>query len=280
MAISRRSGRSGRSRLTLVLLLLTSVTVLTLDYRGSNVLEPARDAVSGVFGKLRSGTDVVTSPIADAWNGAWHYDDVRKENQQLRTTIDDLKGQAAQNADAATQLEQLAALEKLTVVSKIPKVTARVVSGPVSNFEHTIELDKGSDDGLKVGMPVVTGAGLVGRLIQVTSSHSTVRLLTDPDFLVGVRMHTSQEIGILHGTGDGSPLRIDSGLDPKAKVLQGDLVTTSGIDRSIFPAGIPVGRATSANLSPDQLTQVVTVVSLADLGRLFYVHVLLWNPAQ
>ncbi len=264
----------------MVLLLLTSVTVLTLDYRGSNVLEPARDAVSGVFGKLRSGTDVVTSPIADAWNGAWHYDDVRKENQQLRTTIDDLKGQAAQNADAATQLEQLAALEKLTVVSKIPKVTARVVSGPVSNFEHTIELDKGSDDGLKVGMPVVTGAGLVGRLIQVTSSHSTVRLLTDPDFLVGVRMHTSQEIGILHGTGDGSPLRIDSGLDPKAKVLQGDLVTTSGIDRSIFPAGIPVGRATSANLSPDQLTQVVTVVSLADLGRLFYVHVLLWNPAQ
>ncbi len=58
----------------------------------------------------------------------------------------------------------------------------------------------------------------------------------------------------------------------------GDVVTTSGVDRSIFPAGIPVGTVTAADLSPDQLTKVLTVTPLADMSRLAFVKVLLWEP--
>jgi rod shape-determining protein MreC len=277
MAMSRRGGRS---RLTLILLVLTSITILTLDFRGgSGTLDPARDAVASVFSPVRRAADRVFAPVADAWNGAWHYDSVQKENEQLRAENDALRGQVAQGQAAIQDADQLRKAGGLTSVSDIPFVLAQVSSGAVSNFAHTIELNQGSNKGIKVGNPVVTGAGLVGRVVQVTSDHAVVKLITDPDFAIGVRLTASQEIGVARGTGEGNPLRIESGVDPQADVPVGDAVTTSGLDRAIFPPQIPVGTVTAAELSADQLSKVVTLEPMADLTRLAYVTVLLWEPA-
>jgi rod shape-determining protein MreC len=275
MALSRRTGRS---RFTLVLLVLTSITFLTLDFRGSSAVQTARDAAATVFSPLRGAADTVFSPVGDAWNGAWHYDEVNSENEALRARVAELEGQAATNVDAAKQLAELAKLEQLGVVADIPHVTAAVTSGPIANFEHTMEIDKGTGAGIKVGMPVVTGAGLVGRVTQVTSNHAVIKLITDPDSRFGVRLTTLDQIGEGHGTGDGNPLRVDSGIDPKAVVPTGEVVTTSGLQRSIFPAGIPIGTVTKAELSPDQLTTILTIQPLADLSHLSYVRVLLREP--
>ena len=93
--------------------------------------------------------------------------------------------------------------------------SARVLSSDPSNFSHTIDISKGSDDGLKVGMPVVNGAGLVGRIVQVTPNRSTVQLITDPDFLVGVRLLGSDlATGTAHGQGQGEDLLVDTRLEP------------------------------------------------------------------
>ena len=91
-------------------------------------------------------------------------------------------------------------------------VVVRILGTPPGNFTtHIVEIDKGSDDGLAEGQPVVTGAGLVGRLEQVDRARSIVRLATHPDFRVGVRLVDSQDEGLARGTGDEDVLVLDAG---------------------------------------------------------------------
>jgi len=273
MALSRRPGR--RSRLTLVLLVLTSITVLTLDFRGSGPVREIREAASTAFSPIRSAADTVFRPIGDAWNGAFHYDDVENENEQLRKELDDLRAQAATNDDARRQLEELQTQLKLPVLATIPHVEARITSGPLTNFDHTIEISKGANDGIKVNMPVVAG-GLVGRVVQVTADRSIIKLVTDPDFQVGVKLAASQDIGLSRGQGDNSPLQI-TGIQPTTEVPNGDVVTTSGQSDSYFPPDIPVGAVTRAEKTADQLQQILTVETTVDFSRLSYVSVLLYG---
>ena len=233
------------------------------------MFSPVRDAAGSVF-----------SPVSNAWNGLFHYGDVKKENDRLRAQIDQLQGQKDQNAEAKGAYDQLAAAQGITQFTNLPAVTAQVISGPLTNFEHTIEIDRGSASGIKVGMPVVTGAGLAGRIVEVQSGRSVIKLLTDPDIVVGVRLLSTGDTALLHGQGDGKPLVVDAGIDPKVVVPPDELVSTSGEDRATFPGGIPIGKVSKIDLASGQLTQVLTVTPLADLARLTFVKVLLWEPPR
>lgn len=274
MALSRRTGRS---RLILVLLVLTSVTVLTLDSRGSSVTRALRTGAVTVFSPLRSAAGTVTRPVADAWNGVLNYGDVRRENEDLRRQLDDLRATAARGANDSEELSQLQEQLELSQLRTTPNVTARVVAGPLTNFDHTIELDKGSSAGIRENMAVVAG-GLVGRVVQVTGDRASVLLVTDPDFRVGVKLATSQQVGLARGQGDGSPLIVDSLVDPVTQVPPDEVLTTSGQTDSYYPAGIPVGRVTRSELSADRLTLVLTVEPEVDFDRLSYASVLLTRP--
>jgi rod shape-determining protein MreC len=275
MALSRRTSRS---RFTLVLLVLTSVTVLTLDFLWSSVNRELRGAAATVFSPFRSVADTVFGPVGDAWNGAFSYDDVRRENDQLRQELADARAAAAAGQQASNELDKLRVANELPILSTIPHVSADVIAGPATNFEHTIVLSKGSDAGIREGMPVVAG-GLVGRVVQVTSGSSVVKLITDPDFAVAVRLATSGETAVGRGTGDGRPLRVDN-VGAKVAVPSRESLLTSGYDRAIFPKDIPVGTVTKAELDADQLGQSLTVEPTADLGHLSVVQVLLWDPPR
>lgn len=279
MALSRRSSRTGRSRFTLLLLVLTSITVLTLDYRGSGAVDDVRDAAATVFGPLRDAGAWVGRPFSDSWNGVFGYDELREENEALRDRIAELEGVDAQAEETLRRMEEIAELEDVAQWTDLPTVVARVTGGSLSNFEHTIELDKGSDQGLAEGMPVVTGAGLVGRLTQVTGTRSVVQLVTDPNWSFGVRLARSGDVGIAHGTGEGRPIVVDEGVELAVDVNHNEAVTTSPFADGIFPPDIPVGRVTELGEAPDQLQQILTVELLADLDQLSYVRVVQWTPS-
>ena len=275
MALTRRTGRS---RLTLALLVLTSVTVLTLDFRDSSVVSGAREVAATVFSPIRGVAETVTEPFANAWDGVTGYDDLERENDELRAQIDEMRGERVRDEDAAEQLDAL--LEQLQIewVGDIPTATARVIAGPGSNFSRAIEIDKGSADGLKEGMPVVTGAGLVGKLVQVTANRSHVMLVTDPDFAVGVRLVDSGATGTAEGAGEDEPLVVDTGLEEGTEVPDGAALTTSGSDRSAFPGFIPVGTVVGTRPGSGGLTVDLEVEPLADTSKLAFVTVLLWEP--
>jgi rod shape-determining protein MreC len=278
MALYRRTSRTGRSRFTLLLVVLTSITILTLDFRGSGAVDDVRGAAATVFGPVRDAAAWVTSPFADAWNGVFGYNELEDENEALRAQVEELQGQVVENEDAAQQLDAIAETEGLPLTSQLGSTLARVVGAGLTNFENTVELNRGSDDGIAVGMPVVTGAGLVGRVTQVAGNRSVVQLVTDPGFDLGVKLVASGDVGIGHGTGEGDPLVVDAGIDLRTIVEEGDAVSTSGVDRSIFPPDIPIGRVATVERAADQLNQVLEVELLADLDNLAYVRVLHWTP--
>ena len=270
------SRRSGRSRLTLLLLVLTSLAVLTLDFRNAGIVASARRGAATILSPLRGVANAATSPFSNGWDGIAHYGSVKSENDRLRSQIDKLKSQKVQGADAIDELAKLLAEVNIPWVGNIPKVQARVVSGAVSNFSHSVDIDKGTKDGIKVGMPVVSGMGLVGRVQQVTSGRATIQLITDPDFRVGVKLLPQGVFGTARGTGGGGPLTVDTSLDGATKLTPGGPLTTSGADHSAFPPSIPIGTVTGSEKAAGGLTLNLTVKPLVDTQRLSFLTVLLW----
>jgi rod shape-determining protein MreC len=274
VALSRRSG--GRSRLTIALLVLSSLTLLTLDFRDAAVVQSARRGAATVFSPLRGAAETVSAPFTTAWRGIADYGDVEDENEELRRQLEDLQGQAVLEEEAAQQLGELLPQLDIEWVGDIPTATARVIAGNPSNFSHTIDLDKGSDAGIEVGMPVANGAGLVGQVVLVTEDRSTVQLLTDPDFQVGVKVLPGGATGTARGQGHGEDLLVDTGLEDDSEGLPrtGDAVTTSGLELSAFPGSIPVG--TVADLrETGGLTLELVVKPQVDTEKLSFVTVLL-----
>ncbi len=281
--------RSGRSRLTILLLVLTSITVLTLDFRGVGFLGDARRSVGSALSPLQGAADFVATPFQNTWNGITTYDDLADENQALRTQLEQMEGEVARNADVAAQYDQLVGQVDIPWIGALSTATARVVQQPPSSFSHVIGIDKGSGAGIRVGMPVVVGdgeglGGLVGRVVDVGAGSASVQLITDPDFRVGVRMVTSQRFGTASGQGAGRDLVIDTGIEPgeaDADLPSLEIVTTSGIDdRSSFPASIPVGKVSRTRQANGGLTLEVFVEPLADLDRLSFVSVVLTTPVS
>lgn len=272
--------RRGPRRLTLVVLVLLSITVLTLDLRGVGVIDSTRGGASTVFGPLRSGADWIGTPFRNTWNGIFNYSDVKEENVALRARVDELEGQKVTDADAAAQYPDLLELLDIPWLGNINTASARVVSRPASNFSYVVDLDKGSEAGIKVGMPVVTGSGLVGRITLVTPGRSQVQLISDPDFKVGVRVVSTQELGTAQGRGQGRSLLVDTGIDPDLGVEDGAELTTSGTDRSTFPQSIPVAEVTGTRDESGGLVLKLLAEPYADLDSLSFVNVLLWEGVE
>jgi rod shape-determining protein MreC len=279
VALSRRSG--GRSRLTIALLVFTSIALLTLDFRNAEVVQSARRTAGTVFSPLRGVAETVASPFSNAWHGVTDYGDIKSENEDLRKELDEARGKAVLEEDSAAQLAEILEQQNLEWVGNLQTTTARVLSSDPSNFSHTVDISKGSDDGLKVGMPVVNGAGLVGRLVQVTPNRSTVQLITDPDFLVGVRLLGSDlATGTAHGQGEGEDLLVDTRLEPEIDdpPKPGTALTTSGAQLSAFPDSIPVGKVRTVREAGGGLTLELVVRPMADTERMQFVTVPLWEP--
>jgi rod shape-determining protein MreC len=245
--------------------------------RDAPVVREVREGASVVIGPVESAVDTVTAPVRNAWHGVTDYEDLQRENDELRGQIEAADAEGVQASDAERQLAELSAALDLPWAGNVETATARVVSGPRSNFSHAIEIDKGTDDGIAVDMPVVTGAGLVGRVSQATGSRSTVELLTDPEFRVGVRLSTTGDLGTARGQGRDDPLSVDSAISPSAKVAKGTGVVTSGVDRSAYPPGIPVGTVASSRRGSGGLALDLDVDPVVDVDQLSYLTVMLWT---
>jgi rod shape-determining protein MreC len=271
--------RSRRHRFVLLLLVLTSVTVITLDFRSgrSGVLAAIRDGAGDVLEPVQSTVDRVLEPVGDFFGGITRYGKLRSENASLRRQLDQARSENLKAEGAERERQRLLELQQLAFATDIPAVAARVISTSPSNFQLTITVDRGSDTGVAVGMPVVTGAGLVGRVIDVSKSRSIVLLISDPSSNVGVRLQGSGDVGVATGAGSREALRVDL-ISLETKVTEGEAVVTSGLQQSIFPPEIPVGRVRNASAPPGALRQRVTIDPVVDLRRLEFVKVLRWTP--
>ena len=276
MAVYRRPARS---RFTLLLLVLTSVTLLTLDYRGAGAgtIAFVKDGVRDAFAPVQRVSDRVLAPVGNFVGGIVHSGDLEDENDRLRQEIAEIRGGLYRADDAERERQALLDNLDLPTPDDIPRVDARVVSTNPSNFAFTVEIDKGTSAGIATGMPVVTGAGLVGRITDASRNRAVVQLVTDKKFSVGIRLGETGDIGVANGTGSLTGVQLDL-IDPTTTVAKGDVVVTSGLQQSQFPAGIPVGQVKEFERRPNALQQDVTIEPVVDLRRLTFLTVLQWSP--
>jgi rod shape-determining protein MreC len=268
-----------RSRYLLVVLSLVAVTLIALDAGGFPVFSGARAVAGDTASPFQGVVDTITAPFRNAWNGVTGYDDLVAENQQLRDRIGELESDVVLEQSAREQLRRLNEQLELGYVDGIPTQVARVSSGAYSNFaDYRIEIDRGSSSGLAVGMPVVTRSGLVGRLERVGSTTSVVQLATDPEFVIGVRLASTQDLGVGRGAGARGTFVVDRGIDLDDAVRTGEAVLTSGLSTSIMPPDIPVGVVSAVDPNPTTREQRLEVSLSAELTKLDVVQVLEWEP--
>jgi rod shape-determining protein MreC len=171
-----------------VLLALTSVLLITLDLQGSPAVDAARRAFGVVFTPLEDAARVVTRPIENAWRGITDYGDLERENQALREQLDQQQGAFIAALASVRDAQELLALNGIANLANIESCTAQVIGQSPSNFSQTVEINRGLNCGIKVGMPVVNAAGLVGKVTRVQQDRAVVMLATDPQYAVAVKI--------------------------------------------------------------------------------------------
>ncbi len=282
MASPGRSRR--RRRFTLVLLVLTSLTILTVNFRSTEPVQAVGRVTGSVFGPVRDAAAWVGRPFANLWNAAFDYSDLEDENEALRRRVDELEAKKVQDQIDRRLYRQLLAQADITYLEDLPTVAAQVTSGPVTNFQDSITIDRGSGDGIKKGMAVVTDQGLVGRVATVSGGEAKVQPITDPNLAFFVKVYARGDMedpgttGEAHGMGPGRHIRISDGILANVRVEEDDPVYTSGVSTSTYPPGIPVGTVSDVAPTTDRTQQRVDVDPHVDFERLSIVRVVLWEP--
>ena len=266
----------------MVLLALTAITLLSLDLSSFGPLGTAQRFVRDVLDPVTDVAGAIASPFSNAWNAIFDYDDLEAERDALQIELDELRGDAMEVESEREAFRALLAATSIDYIDDLETATATVIRGAVGNFDSdVITIDKGANAGIQPGMAVVTGAGLVGRVERADGATATVQLLSDSSLVVGVRITSTNEVGIGSTIdGDATVFQVTQGLewpdesDPRPLPEIGTVVVTAASSR--YPAGIPLGRIDAVYPNPDDpLSMFVDVALSNDVTDLEFVTVLL-----
>lgn len=271
---------SRRVRIVLAILVVASLTFVILDLRGGDgPLSGMRNAAANALGLVERGAAAVFSPITGATTWWSTMRDQSEQISQLTAENARLRSEAVSfEADRA----RVAALDALLGVASVGKYTivpAEVIAvGPAQDFSWSITIDAGRNDGIEPDMTVINGDGLVGRVVKTTANTATVVLVVDSSSAVGGRVASSDEIGIVSGTGRQDSLSFQL-LDPTAKLKVGDeLVTFGSKGGRPYAPGLPIGEVIEVGGTPGQLTRVATLRPYVDVSQLSVVGVVTRPP--
>ena len=233
-------------RRVVVLLVLTSLLLITLDRRGNNaIIDKARQAFAVVLRPFDVAADAVSTPVANAWYGITHYSDVKNENEALRDQLENQKGAEIEAQTAITKYYELLKLYRLNSVHNYKSVFAQVVGEAPSNFQNTVEITVGTRDGIAVGMPVTDGAGLIGKVTKVYPDRSVVMLITDPQFSVQAQVLSTLDVDAAGTTTTSGP--------PNTAISGRSLDPTTSTSTSTTTTTTPPINATTTTTAPGQV---------------------------
>lgn len=276
MGIYRRKRFGPRASLALLIILSIITIALGLTPTTQPMVLFLRTQTQQAIIPFQSLTNTTTKDVNNFFGAIFDYNSVKAQNIRLKHKLQRLQNEIIASQNTKKELSVLLSQLKLPFAANIPKVVGQVISRSTTNFSQTIEINKGSSSGLKIGMPVVSSGGLVGRLSQVSASRSVALLIQDPTFYVGIRFSKSLVIGLAQGGGYDNLLSINY-IGTNIRVTPGDLVVTSGLQNSVFPPGIPIGRVVSATATPASLSQQIKVKPLVNTNTLEFVSILKWK---
>lgn len=223
------------------------------------------DRVSSVIGQ---STDTLGSSLANATARPQTISDLQDQIEELSALVMRYEEYRLEN-------ERLKMLLDLKDAYDLEGTVAHILRTSIDSFNQTITIDKGSEDGLAVGMPVMSPNGLIGQIESVAPHTSQIRLLTDPNSGVAVIIESSRAEGVLTGSYSGL-LYLDY-IYPDVTVVPGDAIITSG-GGGVYPKGIIIGEVTSVQCAPSDVFQTIIVKPLVKVR--YYEEVLVLTGRQ
>jgi rod shape-determining protein MreC len=273
--------RASRRRYVLLVIVLTCLTLITLDTRSgrSGPLGVMGRIAHRIVGPVQGAVDDGARPVSDWWDGITNSGRLKRENRRLQEEIAALRGKETQADEAIKENNELKKSLALHNALLVKNVTGLVVGRDPGNFDPTLTIDKGSETGISVDMPVIAPEGIVGKVIEVWSGGAQIQVLTDPNFSVGVQTPghggSPPTTGIASGQADSHDLAVE--FDAGTKVIVGDQIVTSP-QSTLFPSGLVVGTIATETNQPGNTGVNATIAPYVHLGALQHVTVLLWSP--
>ena len=267
-----------RSRLLLVLLLVSSLFLITLDLRGVNLASGIRGTVASIFSPVEKLFSTIFSPVGNFVGDLRNIGQSNEKIEDLTKEIDRLRSKEILDEDTIGQLSQLRNVLDLAGRGNYKVVAAKVINrGSAATFKETITIDVGSSSGISKNMTVISDGGLVGVVKSVSSTSSIVLLMSDPTFKIGVRIAGSQSIGVLSGQGGNTYLL--QLLDATGDIKVGDKLVARGSEGGRpFVPGVPVGSVIEVQSNSSSITQNADVEASANLNRIGIVAVVVAPP--
>jgi rod shape-determining protein MreC len=271
-------GGDNRGRLLLIILVITSLFLITLDLRGVSVISGLKTGTQSALSPVQNVGSIVLSPVRNFFSDIIHLGRTRSEMEALREENGKLLTQLRERRSIDAQLEQLQGSLDLAGKGEFKVVNARVISqGATTSFTQTITIDAGSDNGIRPNMTVINSYGLIGVVKTVYPSSALISLTSDPSFRIGVRVAGSQQIGIL--AGQGTRKGVLQLLDNQSNIKVGDILVARGsVNNRPFVPGVPVGEVTSVDNAAGAVTQTADVRFFADFSAISVVSVVLKGP--
>ena len=265
----------GRARLLLVILIVTSLFLITLDLRGVKVIDGFKQGSQTIMSPFQRAGNVVLSPVKNFFSDVTHLGRTRNQIEKLEAENANLKQKLINRKVADAQLKQLKNILDLAGTAGYKIVNAKVIShGSSQSFAQTITIDTGSNAGIKKNMTVLSQYGIAGIVKDVYPSSALIQLASDPSFRIGARIAGTQQIGILSGRGNRSAgLQL---LDNSTTVKEGDVLLARGsVANRPFVPGVPLGYVTGVDNSAGAVAQTATVRYYTNFSTLGVVGVVL-----
>ena len=243
---------------------IVSVIVMVLDHRGG-YLETARLWMSAAANPIYT---VVQTPY-QLWSwltGSFaDRSRLRTENAQLTEQLRVARSQLLRFEALNEENRRLREIREASKGLSERTLIAEIINVSVQPFRHMVVINKGADDGVFRGQPVLDAFGVVGQVMQVGKSTATLILITDAEHSVPVQVNRNGIRSIAMGTGDGARLSLPY-MTVESDVRRGDLLVSSGLD-AIFPAGYPVATVTKVERNSAETFALVEAKPLAQLDR-------------
>jgi rod shape-determining protein MreC len=260
-----------------IVLTLVAVGLIALALGG--YLTPLTRLVINPFVSVQTWIAVRYQAIRDLVTSPSDITRLRQRNTELEGEVARLEAQVIELQGQIQEVQVLSALLDFARAHPENQYQAATVIGyDTSPFLKYVIINRGSDDGLRRGLPVVTYQGLVGRVAAVTAGAARVQLITDPASHINVRIQPSQAEGVVNGqlTGD---ITLEN-IPQDANVQPGDLILTSGLGGN-YPPNIIIGQITGVRKRDYDLFQTASVQLVVDYSHLEIVLVIInFNPVD
>lgn len=269
--------RKYRKHLIAAIILLIAFIFYSLNLKDKEHANLFERTVLNISSPLLSVIARINTGTSGIWKDYLDLVAVRKENKILRESVKVLNSRIIESREAILANERLNKLLGIKNSLQTPSLAAKVIGEDSSPWFKTILINRGADDGLKEGMPVIASDGIIGQLVKVAAGSSRVLLITDHASGVAGIIQRSRARGVVKGKGDGT-CSLEFSLATE-DVTVGDTVITSGIG-GIFPKGLNIGEVSMVKKGEYGIFQTVEIRPTVNLARLEEVLVLLQQSRE